>query len=215
MIPDQARSGEYHAPADGRRTALRLREWEKLVAPYFDFLGEYGFGRAPQLDRADGWATTITYATTQHAVRVTSSVEFRRAEVELVRLHQGALPEPMIFFDDGAPFDRTLLDDVVIARASDRTAETEATGVSKAELRAQLATWSGLLKAVAADFLAGDDGVFNDARAVVRQRVTDNPQEIIVWLPEDADAEREAGALREARASAPPSVEVVVRRYRR
>ena len=194
---------------------MRLSGWEKLVRPCFDFLYDYGFTRATQLDRSDFWATSVVYASARHAVRVTCSVEFSRVEVEIVRLHDGAFPEPIVFYDDAASFDQTLLDNVVLARAPERVAQTQGRGLGKGELKTQLATWAMLLREVAADFLAGADTVFDDAKGIVQRRVERDAQQIVVWLPDNANRQEEADAVSQARSTAPPHVDVVVRRYRR
>jgi hypothetical protein len=194
---------------------VRLSKWEKLVRPHFNFLDRYGFTRAPQFDRSDVWVTSIIYTSTRHGVRVSYSVEFSRAEVDLFRLRNGALPEPVAFYEDAAPFDTTLLDDVVLARVPELAAEMRRTGLKKSELNAQLGTWATLLREVAYDFLTGEDAVFDDAKAVVRQRVEEDGQQIVVWLSADADDQAEADALARVQSTAPPNVAVVVRRYRR
>ena len=120
----------------------------------------------------------------------------------------------MIFYSDAASFDKTLLDNVVLARAPERASEVRRTGLKTDELAAQLATSATLLRDLAHDFLTGSDAAFDDARAVVRQRVHGQPQQIVVWLPEDADRQTEANAVDTARSTAPENVDVVVRRYR-
>jgi hypothetical protein len=194
---------------------VRLNKWESVVRPHFDFLASNGFTRATQFDSTGFWETSIAYASTSHAVRVSYSVESRRAEVHLVRLRDGALPEPMIFYEDAAPFDNTLLDNVVLARAPVRAAEMKRTGLKKDDLAAQLDTWATLLREVAEDFLAGGDAVFDEAKAVVSERTAEEGQQIVVWLPEDADVQAEVEAVTSARSTAPQNVDVVVRRYRR
>lgn len=194
---------------------MRTKDWERLVRPYFDFLADHGFARAPEFDSSDVWTTSVVYASARHAVRVTYSVEFSRAEVEIVRLREGAFPDPMIFYDDAAPFDQTLLDNVVLARAPQRVADTQHAGLRQEELKTQLASWATLLREVAPDFLAGADAAFDDARMVVRRRVEQDPQQVTLWLPEHADSQEEADAVSETRSTVPPHVDVVVRRYRR
>jgi hypothetical protein len=194
---------------------VRPNGWEKLVRPYFDFLKEYGFLRATQFDRSDFWETSVVYASAHHAVRVTRSVEFSRVEVEIVRLQDGAFPSPTVFYDEAAPFDRTLLDDVVLARAPDRVPATEVSDLNEEGMKTQLATWATLLSTVAADFLAGDATAFDDAKEIVRRRVEQDAQQIVVWLPDDANSQEEADALGRARSTALPHVDVVVCRYRR
>ena len=55
--------------------------------------------------------------------------------------------------------------------------------------------------------------LLDEAKAVVAQRVAATPQQITVWLPRSASAADERAAVENARGSAPPSVEVVARRY--
>jgi hypothetical protein len=89
------------------------------------------------------------------------------------------------------------------------------TGLGKDELESQLCMWATMLREIAADFLAGSGAALNDAQRIVRARVEQVPQQITVWLPSGASAEEEAERVREARATAPSSVEVVARRYKR
>lgn len=199
------------------RSALaEIAKWQRAVSPYFDFLLEHGFTPDPKAGYSEWYGTAAVYRSRVSAVQVTWSLEFDRVEVELVRLVDGQFPDYQVFFSESAPVNRTLLDNVVVARAPDRVNEIqEATGLKKAAVERQLALWSQLLRDVAADFLAGQQTAFDEAKAVIRERVREHPQRVVVWLPDTAPPEEDSRALQERRAQVPPEVEVVVRRYRR
>ena len=194
--------------------AVRLSRWAQLANEHFGFLAEHGFIRSPEFDRSSFWAQTVAYKSERHAIEVTYSQEFSRAEVRLIRLKEGALPEPMIFYSDDADFDMTLLDNVVEARSPERLPETRLSGLGKKELRAHLQMWARMLQEVASDFLAGENNAFDGAREIVRRRIEDEPQQIVVWLREGATDEEEAAEVERARSTAPSNVEIVARRYR-
>ena len=192
-----------------------IAKWERIVRPYFDFLLQHGFSPDPSAAYSEWYGTSIAYRSAVSAVIVTRSVEFGRAEVQLVRLVDGAYPDYASFFRDSAPLNRTLFDNVVIARAPDRLIEIQAaTGLKKAAIERQLALWSQLVRDVAPDFLRGADTVFNDAKGVIRGRVREHPQQVEIWLPDGASPEEESSAIEEQRSHVPSEVEIVARRYR-
>jgi hypothetical protein len=199
-----------------RRALTEIAKWQRAVSPYFDFLSQHGFTPDPRAGYSEWYGSAVVYRSHVGAVIVTRSVEFDRVEVQLVRLVDGQFPDHSIFFSENAPLNRTLLDNVVAARAPDRLAEVQvATGLKKAAVERQLALWSQMLRDVAADFLAGDHAVFDEAKAVIRERVREHPQRVDVWLPDTASPEEASRALEGQRSQLPPEVEVGVRRYRR
>jgi hypothetical protein len=187
--------------------------WERFVRARFDLLLDHGYA----FDGVDGsspWETSAIYRSPQHAVLVKNSLEFMRAEVELVRLVAGRMPPPGIWIAKDTELARTLLDNVVEARASERMSDLRvAAGRSDAELGAMLDLCAKLLVEVAPDFLEGSDQPFTDAARVINARIERDPQKLTVWLPADASVEREGAAVAEARLTAPAEVEVIVRRY--
>jgi hypothetical protein len=193
---------------------VRLSRWAQLVHEHFGFLTERGFARSPEFDHSSDWTESVTYRSDRHAIEVMYSREFIRAEVRLSRLKDGELPAPMIFYSDDADFDMTLLDNVVEARTPERVSETRLTGLGEKELHAQLEMWARLLREVASDFLEGEDNALDEAREIVRGRVEDEPQQIVVWLREGATDKEQAEAVQRARSNAPSNVEVVARRLR-
>jgi hypothetical protein len=127
----------------------------------------------------------------------------------------GELPEYEVWVTDG-PRNRVLFDNVLIARAPEVDEASRALGgLSREDEEKQLRFWADALRSVAPDFLEGDDAPLREGEHVVRQRVAENPQELTIWLPSDASEEEEDRAREEARQTAPPNVEVSVRRYRR
>jgi hypothetical protein len=174
------------------------------VRAHFDFLADSGF-RFDHVDHSF-WVTTAVYLSSTLGLEVTRSVEFSRVEITLLRLVDGQPPEPEIWVTD-RPINRTLFDDVLVARAP-HLAEQVPTGLSKREVDTQLRLWAELLRSVAPDFLEGNDAAIVEAEQVVRQRVAENPQELTVWLPSDATDADEQRAREEAERTAPGNVRV-------
>lgn len=187
------------------------KQWERRVSAHFDFLVDHGF----RFDRVDHsfWATTAIYVSSTLGLEVTRSTEFNRVEITLLRLVDGRPPKPEIWVTD-RPIHRMLFDNVLVARAPN-VAEGVPTGLSRREVETQLRLWADLLRSVAPDFLEGSDAAIVEAERVVRQRVAENPQEITVWLPSDATDAHERTAREDAERTAPDSVRVTVRRYKR
>lgn len=187
------------------------KAWERSVRSHFDFLLERGF----RFDHVDdsAWGTTAVYLSSTLGLEVTRSTEFSRVEITLLRLVGGQPPEPEIWVTD-RPINRTLLDNVLVARAPSLL-EQIPTGLSKRDVDAQLRLWAESLRSVAPDFLEGSDAALVEAERVVRQRVADNPQELTVWLPSDATDTDERRAREKAERTAPVGVQVTVRRYKR
>jgi hypothetical protein len=145
-------------------------------------------------------------------IEIADSRETSRIEIDLIRLHHGQLPEPQIWVTDD-PINRTLLDNVIEAQRHPSLSELPA--LSSRPGDEQLAAWARLLREVAPEALRDGDAPIVDAEAVVRRRVAEHPQEIVVWLPHDASDERERAALAAAEQDAPEGVSVRVRRYER
>jgi hypothetical protein len=199
--------------AYGESVARAAKAWERRVREHFDFLVEHGF-RFDHV-KASTWATTALYLSPTLGLEVTRSVEFDRVELELIRLVGGELPEYEVWITD-TPRNRVLFDNVLIARAPELDEASQALGgLSKGDEEKQLRFWADALRSVAPDFLDGDDAPLREGERVIRQRVAENPQELTIWLPSDASQEEEDRARDEARQTAPPNVEVSVRRYRR
>ena len=193
---------------------MDVAEWERLVRPHFDFLTEHGFELDPRVASSEWYATRVVYRSAQAAVIVTHSVEFQRVEVELARLRRGKLPRTMVFVA-ARPIDQNLLDNVLEARAPERLRKSQhATGLRRRQVERQLELWATLLREVAPDFLAGSMAALDEAEEVVRRRVRDEPQQVTVWLPEDASDEEEAKEVERARRDTPSELDVVSRRYR-
>jgi hypothetical protein len=191
--------------------ARAAEHWETHVRRHFDFLVDHGF----RLDHVEEswWATSAIYLSPALGVEVTSSREFDRVEVTLLRLVEGQPSEPEIWVTDRR-INRVLFDNVLVARAP-HLVEQVPTGLSKKGAEKQLRLWAELLRSVAPDFLEGGDAAIVEAEQVIRQRVAENPQELTIWLPSDASEADEASAREQAERTNPPEVRIVVRRYAR
>lgn len=192
--------------------ARAAKAWERQVREHFDFLVAHGF----RLDHveAEWWATTAVYLSPTLGLEVTRSTEFDRVEITLLRLEGGEIPEYDVWVSE-SQLNRVLFDNVLIARAPELDEESRTLkGLSSKDVKRQLRFWADALRSVAPDFLEGDDSSLRDGERVIRQRVAENPQELTIWLPSDASQEEAVRARAEARQTAPPNVEITVKRYR-
>jgi len=87
-------------------SAISVKKWEKIVSPHFAFLKETFQWTLLARDDSSNWETTITYARDPAAMIIRYSVEFNRAEVELVRMLAGAIPPVPIFVHPNTRIDR-------------------------------------------------------------------------------------------------------------
>ena len=187
------------------------KRWEASVKNHFDFLTDYGF-RFDHVEH-EWWATTAVYLSAGLGVEVTRSVEFDRVEINLLRVVERQAPEQEVWVTD-RPINRVLLDNVLEARGSDLLGQLP-TGLSRPVVEEQLRLYAELLRTAVPDFLTGSDAALVDGERVIRERVSANPQEMTIWLPDDASEADEARARAEAERLNPPEVRVVVRRYAR
>jgi hypothetical protein len=187
------------------------KRWERRVRKHFDFLLDHGFAFGG-VDDSTFWETGATYLGGRVGIEIADSRETNRVEIDLIRLHDGRLPEPQTWLTD-EPINRTLLDNVIEARRHPSLNQLPA--LPSRRVDEQLETWARLLKEVAPELMLDDDAPIADAEAVVRQRFAEHPQEMVVWLPHDASDERERDALTDAQRRAPKGVTVHVRRYDR
>lgn len=186
--------------------------WRATVDQYFGFLRGAGFTRV-DVEDATWWATSVTYSADTVALRISSSREFNRVEVDLIRLVDHAVPEYPVWITD-APLNWMLLDNVIEARRPDLLPRVRAgKGLSTKAARAQLELAAALVREVTPDFLTGETAAIDDGSRIVRARVREHPQELTVHLPASASADELAAETARARASAPPGVGVEVRRY--
>lgn len=188
----------------------------RLVELHFGFLEGCGFRLEDGLGESGPWRTRVVYVSGERGIAVDYNVEFRRTQVSLLRISGVSRPsEPQVWVSD-APLDEILLANVLQARAPDRFEDSrQLEGLAAKQLELQLATDSGALREVASDFLEGSFAAMDDGERIIRQRIDQVPQALTVWLPEQATADAERKALDQARASVPPGVAVVAKRYGR
>jgi hypothetical protein len=188
--------------------------WRESVERNFRFLADRGFALS-EVDDSSPWETWVEYRSDRAAVRISRSNEFARAEVNLIRLVDGAVP-PYPVWITAARIDWALLDNLLEARSPTLLGQARAlSGLDDDSLERQLAFWATALQEAASDFLDGDLSPIDEAGAVVRERVRRNPQHVTAWLAEDAPPAREAETLQELSRTVPPEVGVTSRRYRR
>lgn len=192
----------------------RASKWLKQVDPYFGFLREHGFTRVTT-DGSSFWSLWVRYASPHAAVQVAKRSEFTRVEVALIRLVDGEVP-PYPISITAAPVNHALLDTVLEAR--DEALLRDAArmgGLGAAQVERQLSFWATTLREVAPECLEGDLSAVDEAEAVVRRRVAEQPQQLTTWIPDDAPPTAEAEELEEMKGHVPEAVAVEVRRYRR
>jgi hypothetical protein len=188
--------------------------WRKVVEPYFGFVTAHGF-RSISADDSSWWETSVTYASSKAAIKVSKSIEFQRCEVHLIRLVDGKVP-PYPIWITSERIDWALLDVVLSARSPEYHARARRlSGLGKRELEEQLAFWSESLKIVTPEFLEGSLNAIDDAAVITRRQVADHPQQVVAWVPDTASPEAEQQQHSELAATVPPEVAVAVRRYRR
>ncbi len=186
-----------------------LDRWTSAVERHFGFLAAHGF-QIGTAEEPTQWERAVLCQAPGVAVKVARSVEFARAEVNLIRLVDNEVPPYPIWITDET-VNWTLLETVIEARRPDLVEQLPAGGLKDAELDGQLAKWAELLRVVAPDFLGGDTAAIDEAAEVLRQRVRENPQRVTVWEPEGT----ESSSLSDVRGSVPDNVEVRAGRYSR
>ena len=193
--------------------AKSAANWRQQVEPHFGFLVQSGFDKV-DVDDSSFWSLWVQYRSATAAIRVSKSNEFIRSEVHLIRLVDGEVPAYPIWIADER-IDWTLLDTVMEARRPDLVDEaTKQTGLTDSEVDQQVEFWARVLRDVAADFLQGDFAPLDEAAALTRSRVAENPQEVQVWIPSDAPDGAEIDHKAQTQRTVPPNVGVTVRRYR-
>ena len=160
-------------------------DWEALVAPYFRFLEERFHMRIIGRDDSGWWETSITYARDPVAVIVRNSVEFNRAEIELVRMVDGKIPPVPIFVHPDTRIDRCEFDNLLILRApSEFEALKKLGGLDRPTVERSLEFQASALERYAPEFLRGDPAVFEELDKLIKDRVAENPQRIKISFPE-------------------------------
>jgi hypothetical protein len=95
-------------------SAISVEKWEEIASPHFAFLEETFEWTLLATDDSSNWETTITYARAPAATIVRYSVEFNRAEVELVRMVAGAIPPVPVFVHPNTPIDGCGVDNLLL-----------------------------------------------------------------------------------------------------
>lgn len=187
-------------------------KWRKQVEPHFGFLYDHGFTTV-DVDDSSFWSLWVQYRSGTVAVRISKSNETTRAEVQLIRLVDGEVPAYPIWITEER-LDWTLLDNVVEARQPHlREDAAKLSGLTASQLDQQLQFWASVLSDVAPEFLDGDFAPIDEAGELIRSRVAEHPQQVRVWIPNDAPADSEAEQIAEVQSTVPPNVGVSVRRY--
>ncbi len=156
-----------------------------MVSRHFTFLeSEFGM-RVTATDDSSNWETSVTYARDPIAVIVRYSIEFDRAEVELVRLIHHQVPQVPIFVHPDTPTNRALLDLLLVVRAPSEAEQLKSfTGLGKSAIQKALSFQALALQTYGRDFLDGDTSVLDDIDRLIKARVAKDPQVLRIQVPE-------------------------------
>jgi hypothetical protein len=194
---------------------LTAAKWRATVDRHFRFLTDEYHMSVIATDDATNWETSVTYASDPSAVIIRYSIEFDRAEVELVRMVDHKVPRVPIFIHSDTSIDRALLDDLLQLRAPVQAEELKALGgLERKAVERSLIFQARALRQLGRDFLSGESDVFQDFDRMIKGRVAGNPQKLTISFPEGTPTvEVEQGV---ARAQAvDPRIPVEVKFYRR
>ena len=171
-----------------------MRDWKVIVSPHFSFLEERFHWSLTAADDSSYWETTVTYSRDPAAVVVRYSVEFNRAEVELVRMVDGQIPQVPIFVHPDTRIDRCDLDNLLLLKAPS-VVETlrKLQGLDADTLHKALAIEADALERYALDFLWLDLSIFEELDLLIKSRVAKNPQRMTIWVPEGTSQEANCG----------------------
>lgn len=190
-------------------------QWASMVAHHFGFLAEaYGL-QVSVSDDTDAWETTVTYSRDPVAVIVRYSIEFERAEVELVRMVDGRIPAVLVFILPDSVIDRSLLDSVLRIRSPQGFSDLKAhRGLDVSSLNRSLAFQAAALQLHAADFLKGDLSIFDQVGRLLKDGIADNPPTVTAIFPEGASRPEQDATVAKIR-DAYPGVQIRRSSYKR
>jgi hypothetical protein len=156
------------------RSAVRRAEkraeaaaWQAKVDQHFAYLRtDYGFTKT-RADTFSVWTISAYYQSDRAAVEVVRNVEFGRAELELIRLVNGKMPQ----YPDIAS-NTTVFDFVLEIRSPQLLTQLWAlTGLDDEHVEASLVFLAKTLVEIAPDFLAGELAIFEAVEEGVKQSV--------------------------------------------
>jgi hypothetical protein len=148
-------------------------------------------------------------------VIVRYSVEFNRAEVELVRMVAGEIPPVPIFVHSNTRIDRRGLDNLLLLRDSSMLkALRNLAGLDRQTVDQALALQAHALERYGLNFLERDMQVFDEFDKLIKDRVAQNPQSIRLSFPEGTPQEEIDRGVAQAK-RIDPEVPVEVHFYRR
>jgi hypothetical protein len=190
---------------------FRGARWERSVRKHFDFLvREFGF-EFRGVDGSMNYLTRASYVSRTTEVDVDDSDEFRRVEVLLIRLVDGAAPPYPIFISNTPVLHHFSLDTVLARRAPDLLARIDPVASYKGgNVDQALRAWADALRAHASDILQGDFGLFPELEAELREKVRQSPQRIEVFVPSGRDV---TSAEMNKLTRTFPSIPIVVAKY--
>lgn len=152
-----------------RRTEQRAEAeaWLAKVDRHFAYLRTaYGFSKTHAEVRSV-WVTSAYYQSDRAAVEVALSLEYDRAELKLIRLVNGNLPQ----YPDTRG-NNTVFDNVLEIRSPQLLTQLQALkGRDDEHVEASLAFLARTLVEIAPDFLAGDMAIFEAVNELIQQRV--------------------------------------------
>jgi hypothetical protein len=188
-----------------------LRQFEPFARQQLGFLERDFAFRYSGAEEMHGWGERLVYEGATTAVEVTYSIEFRRVEVELVRLVDGRRPPHPIFASAEPQLHHFQLDFLLKRRSPELLAEinTHAT-LGSEDVRASLQLLAAAVRRYAADVLRGDFTVLGEMEAELRSYFAEHPQQIEIWGPHGSSADQTM--LDRVKANF-PTIPVVTREY--
>ena len=194
---------------------LAAAKWQSTVDRHFAFLKRDFHMSVMSTDDTTNWETSVTYASDKVAVIVRYSVEFDRAEVELVQLVEGQVPKVPIFVHADTYINRALLDLLLSVRApSEAELLKELTGLANGQIQKALRFQASALERHGRDFLDGDTSVFADFDRIIKAQVAKDPPVLKIHVPEGTPQDEIDRTVAQAR-KVDPRVPVEVKFYRR
>jgi hypothetical protein len=194
---------------------LSAASWRSTVARHFRFLEEDLHMSVIATDDTTNWETSVTYGSDLIAVIIRYSVEFDRAEVELIRLVDRSVPSVPIFIHPDTRIDRSLLDNLLFVRAPSEAEKLKTLGgLDSKSVDRSLAFQAAALQLHGMDFLNGNLDVFNDLDGLIKGRIATNPQKITISFPEGTSKDEVDQEVAKAQ-MLDPKVPVEVKFYRR
>lgn len=194
---------------------LSAAKWRSTVARHFGFLESDFRMNVIATDDKSNWETSVTFARDPIGVIVRYSIEFDRAEVELIRLIDSKVPQVPIFIHPDTATNRALLDLLLVLRAPSEAEQLKTlTGLRSGSVQKALSFQALALQRYGRDFLDGETSVFADFDRLIKSQLAKDPPVLKIHLLEGTSQDDIDRAVAQAR-TLDPRVPVEVGFYPR